>query len=110
MVCPSFVFLCAGLTCPVYSLGMVIFEILTLLAPYELEKCTVLEISKNTQDGVRPSLPDDLDEIYKPIIDLHRLCTEPEPMHRPDASKVLDLVKEMPFIANPNAQIFIEYA
>ena len=89
---------------------MVIFEILTLLAPYELEKCTVLQISKNTQDGVRPQLPEDLSDDYKLFVDLHTQCTEPDPTRRPDASKVLDLVKEMPYIANPNAQLFIEYA
>lgn len=66
----------------VYSLGMIIYEFLTLKMPYEDEnQYNLLNLKIK---GTRPRLPPDMHPSYKPMIDLYERCTHVNPDERPD--------------------------
>eukprot|EP01094_Clydonella_sp_ATCC50884_P023025 TRINITY_DN5413_c1_g1_i1.p1 TRINITY_DN5413_c1_g1~~TRINITY_DN5413_c1_g1_i1.p1 ORF type:complete len:687 (-),score=167.45 TRINITY_DN5413_c1_g1_i1:361-2421(-) len=70
----------------VYSYGMIVYEVLTLLQPYE--GIPPLQISMRIIEGQRPEMPD-LDDVYEPFKELHLQCTEMEPSQRPSLSSII---------------------
>ena len=89
----------------VYSFGMIVYELLTLKEPYE--GCKIIEVSEMILSGKIPQLPEDLSSIYDPIKNLYHTTTKMDPDERPCMEAILEQVKSMPFIVNPNARLFL---
>lgn len=70
----------------VWSMGMVIYELVTLKEPYEDED--IFEVASIIQSGQRPVIPDFLVADYKPLIDIIKACTVLKSENRPDIKDV----------------------
>ena len=81
--------------CTVYSLGMVLFELLALEPPYF--GITPFAATQNVLDGVRPVLPPTIESNpeFAGLVTLFENCTELEPEKRPSAAQVVEMLWEM---------------
>eukprot|EP01102_Stenamoeba_stenopodia_P005625 TRINITY_DN1636_c0_g1_i1.p1 TRINITY_DN1636_c0_g1~~TRINITY_DN1636_c0_g1_i1.p1 ORF type:complete len:595 (-),score=151.05 TRINITY_DN1636_c0_g1_i1:45-1829(-) len=70
----------------VYSLGMVMYELLTLKLPYEDENQYNLLTLK--MKGVRPRFPTELPPSHEPLFALYERCTDLSPDKRPDLFQI----------------------
>lgn len=70
----------------VYSLGMVMYELLTLKLPYEDENQYNLLTLK--MKGVRPRFPVELQPSHQPLFVLYEKCTDLSPDKRPDLFQI----------------------
>jgi len=62
----------------VYSLGIVLWEILTLRHPYD--DCNFMQVAIEVMEGKRPDIPRDCDQAYSKLL---RKCWRAKPEHRP---------------------------
>jgi serine/threonine protein kinase len=74
----------------VYSLGIVMWEILTRREPYE--DCHFMELALRVREGHRPSVPSDCPPAYS---DLMTRCWHASPSSRPSADSVVRAVEGM---------------
>jgi serine/threonine protein kinase len=89
----------------VYSFGMIIYELLTLSKPYAGD--TLINISSNILSGKVPELPQELSPVYEPIKTLYYKSTIFDPDARPSMAELLEEIKNLPFIENPYAHMFM---
>ena len=88
----------------VFSFGMIIYELLTLLEPYE-DCQSMAEMSSKILDGIRPTIPPELKSEkfaqYHPFIDLYMRCTDFDPDLRPVMSDLVAIFRDMPIAPPP---------
>lgn len=86
----------------VWSLGMLLYEMLTLQLPYDSDNYGDFELLTAIANGVRPSFPSDAyyndrkfaDE-WRPVLDLFIACTQLDPTRRPSAAALLQQVRAL---------------
>jgi len=71
----------------VWSLGMLMYELLTLKRPYY--DVPYLQISEFNAAGIRPMVPEEVAKEYKEIITLFDKCICKEPSKRPSAKRLI---------------------
>ena len=85
----------------IWSLGMLLFELLTLELPYGCDQFVDFELLTAIANGVRPSFPtgyyNDAPFVneWKPVIDLFVACTHLDPTRRPSAAALLRQVRTL---------------
>jgi serine/threonine protein kinase len=77
----------------VWSMGMVIYELVTLKEPYEDED--IFEVATLIQSGQRPVIPEAVATEYKPILDIFMSCTQAKPDNRPDIKDVREQLQQL---------------
>jgi len=72
----------------IFSYGMVLYEILTLLRPYE--GCSNFDIPDYIIHHKFPELPEKIKSRpdYAELIDIHKSCLHPDPDKRPDCNHI----------------------
>ena len=83
---------------------MIVFELLSLSEPYE--GCKMLDISSLILSGNLPTLPKFEDKMYDHFVGLFILTTRFDPNDRPDMHKVVELLRQLPYVGNPNAHLY----
>lgn len=81
----------------IWSLGMILYELLTLELPYGRDSFTQFELPDTVQRGIRPTLPDgylsrrteNKDSPWEGVTQLFFDCTEHDPEKRPSASDLM---------------------
>jgi serine/threonine-protein kinase Nek2 len=74
----------------VFSIGMLIYELLALKPPFEeLPPFKVADAIVSGQVPVLPPLP----SAYQSLVDLHVLCIRPNPQERPSLSAIIAAMK-----------------
>ena len=82
----------------IWSLGMVLYQLMTLGVPYEHEGYDAFSLRDVVKDGVRAALPKQsyLDgPRWKNIAKLYMSCTQAEPFRRPTARAIVDRIDEL---------------
>jgi len=83
-----------GTTADIWSLGMIMFELITLKRPYF--DLPFLQVSEANASGARPNLPDDMDkEEFKDLIKLYEKCTRKIASKRPTAKRLLSFLGQL---------------
>lgn len=80
-----------GLEVDIYSYGMVLYELLTLNAPFDGEDLRT--ISANNAPPMRPDVLSD--SAYAPLVDIYQQCTNFDPLKRPSAFDLVGLIKTL---------------
>jgi len=77
----------------IWSLGMILYELLTLDLPYSLDNFNAIELYDMIQSGQRPVIPEgyltDPSSEWLTLLQIFRDCTERDPEKRPSASDLL---------------------
>ncbi len=80
----------------IWSLGMVLYELLTLDLPYTQDPHMGLDLYEMIQKGKRPSLSSEIQEYYgASIIKIFNNCTELDPGKRPGAIELLRSIQKL---------------
>ena len=74
----------------VYSFGIILYEMVTLLRPYE--DVPHYLVDQKVVRGERPRVPNDLESCYQPFISLFNSCTELAPDDRPTIRELKDIL------------------
>ncbi|XP_071949858.1 lymphokine-activated killer T-cell-originated protein kinase-like [Antedon mediterranea] len=90
-----------------YSFGLVLWEMITLLVPHTSNMdldCTISDDddSFDGEDlqslfGTQPPLPDTFEPEYQPLLELIAMCTSEDPDVRPSASTALQALQSLQF-------------
>lgn len=75
----------------VWSLGMVLYEMLTLKLPYE--EIVLLDVKEHVLAKHTPVIPSNMINNV-PLLSLFTLCTKFDPTERPTADEVLIYIKQ----------------
>jgi len=77
----------------IYSLGMNLYEMITLLPPHYEERAPI-RISEKVAAGILPTFPSEIeaDPEYQGLIGIFQQCARLNPEERPAANELLELI------------------
>ena len=100
----------------IWSLGMILYQLLTLSMPYSLDQdVDLFSLSARVESGLRPEIPkrsylsnlDELDDessasasekrVWRAIVRLYEQCSSKDPRMRPDAEALLQRIEVLMF-------------